>query len=390
MRHFTFIVFAALMLFNCGSGTQQDTGTKIIEDEILTFDLSFGDNDLPADFLLAKPRNIAVDRENRVYVSDEQRIKIFNPDGTPDKIIGEPGQGPGEFDGFVQVFIGPNNLMSIKDVKGISFYDRNLDFINLKRYDLDSTPGLNSVAESTDVRLYNISMVTSITDDEKIGEFWLRERTKEKKDHIILVHETNDKFNPIASFNNRTNQKAGGLNVAFSHRGRLVFQAYDNELIYWYPDYRIPEQEEKCHYTINIYSLESSNSRSIKHKYNPAFLPDSLLSKYDDLLNSSFTEDFRGETKVLVDKYKNEKYYGPVKSLYVDKDLIFVVTNLRVQDKGFFTDIFQLKSGEYLHSVYFPSVPDVIKNGYAYKLLTGRNVLPTVVKYKISGAAYSS
>ena len=89
-------LFCAILL-NCNSGSDVTTsGTEPLTD-VLTLELSFGDKDLPDEYLLANPRGIAVNDEGDVFVTDEDRVKVFGDDGKEKAIIGRNGRGQESF-----------------------------------------------------------------------------------------------------------------------------------------------------------------------------------------------------------------------------------------------------------------------------------------------------
>jgi hypothetical protein len=79
-----------------------------------------------------------------------------------------------------------------------------------------------------------------------------------------------------------------------------------------------------------------------------------------------------------------------MQQLKTDGGYIFIFTN-RVNNKNeILTDVFDVKIKKYISSSYFPFIPLVIKNGYAYKFNDAglTKDYPKVEKYKISPIVY--
>ena len=69
-----FIIVVASVLIPYSAGARQ-TFQKPLEN-VLTLELSFGDKNLPDEYLLANPYAVVVAKNNDIIVFDESRLKI--------------------------------------------------------------------------------------------------------------------------------------------------------------------------------------------------------------------------------------------------------------------------------------------------------------------------
>lgn len=71
------------------------------------------DDSLPEEALFRNPRYLAVDDRGNVFISDfdANHIKVFGPDGAFQRLIGRPGQGPGELSGPSAIAVAGRHLI---------------------------------------------------------------------------------------------------------------------------------------------------------------------------------------------------------------------------------------------------------------------------------------
>ena len=100
----------SLGLIPASAGAQTESGMRRI---LLTKELSISESALPQGQLFENLRNIGIDHVGNIYVADAQaaNIKVFSPSGKLLRIIGRPGQGPGEFQGPSLVEVNGEQLI---------------------------------------------------------------------------------------------------------------------------------------------------------------------------------------------------------------------------------------------------------------------------------------
>ena len=126
---------------------EEENGVKVIKnpkeplfDEII-FDLeenfSIG-NELDENYLFYKVRDIGVDTKDRIYVLDagNRRVQVFNKLGQYVMTIGQRGQGPGEFENPVDLFIDTEDKLYVLDNRRVTVFDAKGSYISTIRTEI--------------------------------------------------------------------------------------------------------------------------------------------------------------------------------------------------------------------------------------------------------------
>ena len=81
--------------------------------------------------VFSRPNDVAVDGQGRVYVNDskESAIRVFDAAGAYLKTIGRAGQGPGEFNGYLQEIEHSQGRLYALVMRSISVFDSEGVFI---------------------------------------------------------------------------------------------------------------------------------------------------------------------------------------------------------------------------------------------------------------------
>lgn len=143
----TFIILAFLFLpISCGhspsdwrGSIEEKNGTVFVKnpdeplshDPLFTLDeeLSIGGADDREEYIFIEMSRIAIDDDGNIYILDrrEAQIKVFDSRGNYLRTIGRRGQGPGEFQNPIEMFITPDHEIVVED-----FSYRKLSFYTLK------------------------------------------------------------------------------------------------------------------------------------------------------------------------------------------------------------------------------------------------------------------
>ncbi|KPK96409.1 hypothetical protein AMJ80_00015 [bacterium SM23_31] len=97
-------------------------------------------------------------------------------------------------------------------------------------------------------------------------------------------------------------------------------------------------------------------------------------------------------------KKRKYEYFYPLYELLADGETVFLFlkdsyNQSRYEFKEgvevkYLAEVLDAGTGEFLRSVYFPFIPAVIKNGYAYKRARSEESFSIIRKYKIDQAVY--
>lgn len=105
-----------LMVVGCMRTGERGTGTSREPlHDIITLELTFGAENVSEDFLLVRPwyQGIAIDLAGDVLVVDEDFIKVFDSAGNEQKLLGGPGEGPGEFSRARNIWMSPEGYYTV-------------------------------------------------------------------------------------------------------------------------------------------------------------------------------------------------------------------------------------------------------------------------------------
>jgi len=117
-----FIVFALFMFHY----PEMSLGGNLNQSIQLKQNLVIPDPAAKTDYILANIRSFQVDDRGNIYILDSRdlKVKVFAPSGMYLRTFGTKGQGPGEFQSPVDMFIIREGVLSVFDFgnKRISYY----------------------------------------------------------------------------------------------------------------------------------------------------------------------------------------------------------------------------------------------------------------------------
>lgn len=392
---FSFSIIILFLLLNCTSEKNSSISNNIIKNP-LTLTMTLDDNLQHSEqFLLARPSAIAVNDANEIMVLDEEMVKVYNEDGSEKVIIGRKGQGPGEFERANIISIDHDGGFNIIDIKGINLFN------NKNKYLSSTKTRENNILDATliefDAKVSYSSKSLSIRNGLRVSEYYGYGSTgDDRKQYYHLLLEKDDDLKPISTFENKGARSGNMISLSYSHLGKLNWSIYNDKVYYSYPDYIRQNPEEEQLYTINIFNTKTNTSHSFKYKYNLALLPDSVKNQFDKINLSGLSSDMEKKIKDSLKKFsnemKNEKYYAPIKDIKIDLNRLFVFTYNTNEENSFLVDVFDLPSEKFLHSFFIPfkNTSNIyIKNKFLYYLVSSREVLAKIEKYKISEKIYN-
>jgi len=130
----------------------------ILEDLVLNLEeeLSIGHED-DANYAFSDVGGLDIDEEGNIYVleSRNRRVQIFDKNGTYLRTIGRKGQGPGEFEAAVRLFLSPAGL-SVFGRGRISRFDREGRFLDTTTFRGQFVPGALFETGKSAVAILNI------------------------------------------------------------------------------------------------------------------------------------------------------------------------------------------------------------------------------------------
>lgn len=386
------------MYANCSPESEfkiPDSGPVL--SDMLTHVLTIGDEEeiyekSQEDFLLANPRFncIAVNNANDIFVFDEARVKVYDENGKPKRIIGGPGVGPGEFDArsIISICVGPTGYLTVGERDALNIFSPDGKFLEQNNYQLYKPYehiffdlNLRAGIPSTSVALNDTDRILLIEGSKMDGRL-------SEEYYSVLLYKLGNIYKKIAHYkqSNRIisipyittgKEKLGSLMAAMLTNNRLVYtQTY-------YETY-IGEKEAK--YNLFIISLDDFSKSTITRNYIPVKFNE---KEFPSIPKEEKDKALLGLYEKTIAVYKERKYKSPLQNILTDRNFIFAVTFQINENDEIFMDIFDADTGKYIKSAYFPFMPTVIKNGYAYQLKrTTETEFAEIRKYKIDTAVY--
>ena len=398
-----FLLPAASLVFNCGTGEKGNSMNYLEIPDILNLEYQLTDENLSDEYLIVKPLDITVDREDNLYVLDESKIKVYDSSGAEKAIIGGPGQGPGElmYDQYSQgsVAVSPGGVITVMDKTGFHIFGTDHKFRT--RISLNNNPVFEEYKKRLEVKygffpdyavaLDGDNLLISIRANRKVPgkDYYVQSNMLEilANDELVNIAD----YLPDSKDNLIVGMTSGSDEVYMSPVSILNFLQVeiisDNKFVYanCLYDTEIDKVNNTGTYTIHIRDILTDKTERIIHEFDPVNVKEDVNSgKYKD----DNLERLR-KTSEQVD------FYPALSALRYDSGMIFAfrysgqVWNYKDDvPVEYLTDVFDAETGKYLHSVGFPFIPVVIKNGFAYRIKRATNEIPIIEKYKIDPAVY--
>lgn len=364
--------------------------------DALTLELTFGSDNLPDEYLISYItwRNIAVSNNGDIFVGDEQRIKVFDKNGNPKKIIGRPGQGPNEFSfppSSVEVIISPTGFMTAGD-EPYNVYSPDNEY--LKQKSILYSPSFIKIKEAFNLRLYDTLKVIMLSENQSLIHTHAMDYSSYpegrrgpnfgKNSYQLLIHERDSTVKVLEQFD--TNYvKDGAQRYSSLEMGLFNFAILsDNNVVYSHGFYDKKIDEKGSYYYLYIVSLDTYEKRTIQVPFEPVKFSIDFINRIGEF----------GDFKKY---YENVQYYGAVRKIITDGDIIYaIIYHTDYKEPDDFTDysvplvanVINSKTGEHISTVLLPLFPAVIKDGYVYVACKNKDGSYQVEKYKIDPKVY--
>ncbi len=103
--------------------------------------LSLGGLDADPEYQFGEVSGVDVDGAGNIYVADKQaqHVRVFSPSGELLRVIGRPGEGPGEFGAYIGGVFSIGNEIVVPDVSSrrVSYFDLEGAFLRSERFDVE-------------------------------------------------------------------------------------------------------------------------------------------------------------------------------------------------------------------------------------------------------------
>jgi len=386
-----------LLVLNCNS----EPDVKKIElkpplTDVLTLELSFGDENtiVKDEFLLAQPRYITINDENDIFVVDENSVKVFNKNGKEKIILGRQGEGPGEFAFAGKPTISSTGFLTVMDLSGFNVFGPDLKFkvkVNTRNSPIIKKYLDERTLESGIFQVFSINETKRILkyNGFKIGDF--------ERELNAIIYDNAETLTDLAYYDVDSWIFTGGKGASEISRVPTVGGGLKpfcgkfygdmlpgNRVVFTHTEIDKSVDKENPYYVLHIKSFDTFEKTQISQPYTIIEIPYSAKKGYIERKTTSEL------SKIMKNIAENTKYYPPLRGLLTDRNYIFACTYQQNDEGEILVDVFDANTCEHVNSAYFPFIPKVIKNGYAYKFNDWRknNEFPKVEKYKINPVIY--
>ena len=342
-------LFCILLILSVpNSGLPQNS--KPVEN-ILSLKISFGDSkELPDGYLLVRPQGLVVLKNGNIVVTDDFKLKMFNIDGKPEKIIGKSGQGPGEFQTIGSLFISPVGKISIyASYTYFDIYSEDLEFI--ERVSIAYNPNYQFIKDRFNLsKSFRIHTLIPINQKDKL--LVIEGRDIDKFGYKIIAYQCGDVIKIVDDYKFIAEYTTKKGSFALSARGDSYLKLLPNEcILFTHSLTEIEKKDNRYYFNLYISHYDGSVRKIISHSFKPVKLDDYLMPN--------------DESKKILKSYP---YYPAIQDLKVDSNYIFVFTYEKNEKEEILTHIFNAEKAEYIRSAFFPFIPSKIKNKIAYRL----------------------
>ncbi len=389
-----------LIVVGCGvSGDRRGGDRDAPLAEVLTLELTFGAEGIAEEYILARPypEGVGIDPEGNILVVDEVRVKVFDPDGTPKRLLGGSGEGPGEFSRPERIWMSPDGYFTVSDERTMNYFRP--DHAWFERINLGNLPSLQEIMAADHLLPMGPEVVYCLGETARVyaidsRDADLQNRTRKE---IYLFYQDADSLTLLARYpqSNFVASPTSGQSIWTGSWGMLLLAPLpDRRIVYLHSYHDTEITDEEVSYRLTILDLDSMQRTYLDHQdrtcipveitWEPLTYPEEYRTRDPELWRST------QEMNRLVEEFIAERRYSaPVNRLLTDDEHIFVFTDTTNDSSGVKVDVFDPEGG-YLRSAWFPVGFGRIRDGYLYKVNNyfAGDIFPQIEKYRIDPRVY--
>lgn len=390
MRKITGIILTIFLIQSCTVEPDKPfiTDAPVFTDA-LTLELSFGDENVPDEFLLARPMGLAVNNDGDIYVADEERLKVFDKDGTTKTIIGGPGEGPGEFRMLMNIGISPTGFITAGTPTEYNLFSQKNEFI--RKYDARRSP-IGKILVSDNVNVpSSTGRMYMIRESEYILTGSGSKRTEDDPgiSYRVLVHVQDDSVSVLTEYKDVQRVYVDEIPTIIQLLGDLQWGLLSgNRIVFTHSAYDKKDEKNNSYYILNVVSLDTGERTDISIPYEKIEIADSVIANQRWRGISAMGTDREKLNKIVQDKVKKLKCFPPIMNILTDNKYVFAFLYHNDYESESIAHVIDVNSGKHISTIHLPFVPLQIKNWYAYRIKSGPDIFPVVEKYKIDEVVY--
>ncbi len=391
-----FLLSVGLSLAACSGGGREGEETAVpFQEDVLTPVWTIGREPLEEAFQIAYPEGIAVDAAGRVYVADRENVKVFDPEGRPLAVLGRKGSGPGEFERARSPLLGPTGLLAVPDqLQEANLFGEQGAFLRRFRY-LEDPRARAYIQEQG----FGFHMLNSLLPLD--GERLLVDQTaivRELEGPFVrsdqLLYFVPDGLNEVCRYLSRNQvrfKEGGDREIAF--QGLLLWTPVRTDgVVYMQTGFDRELDETDPRYHLIRVTLATMARDTLRIPWEPLAIP-AACRRLRPLVAESIGLVLP-VTPEMQDIMDRTPFYPPAIRLLADADQLFVFAHSvhdsagvseeeREWDAPRTADLIELSSGRLTARAGFPFLPDLIRDGYVYRMVRPRAELPRIEKYRL-------
>ena len=426
LLHIVFIIVVASVLIPYSAGAQQ-TSQKPLEN-VLTLELQFGDKDIPDEYLLASPSSrLAINDAGDIYVFDEFKVKVYDKNGKPKTIFGGKGEGPGEFRGntISYLYIPPAGGLFVYDSQSYSIFSPINKFINKRLFSsstiftsLKNNYKMPSRSSASD---YTIFFLTEKEWIIKGSTCYFENYNDENEYYDYLFYANSDNVSVLVKYRNEdtfTHKKVTGTGASGGSNGSPILGRFfytpitNSKILYTHTFHDVTLADDNAKLKFHVFTPSNKLESEFTLDYKPEAIPDSVIKKanpdYIEKLYKQLNEerkktnpqattpniklsDEQKEMYLRMEKaLKQRKYKSLFTTMRNDRTYLFLIDDMIENKSKIYKGIvINSETGKEVSSFKSKEpIPEVIKNGYCYRVFTPKDGYPIVEKYRIDPRVY--
>jgi len=399
---FLFLLPISVLATACSGAAGERTRVVVpLLTDVLTLEASIEDDPTLGDYQIVDPSDIGVDAAGNIYLADEHALKVYRPDGTPLNKIGREGSGPGEFVASFSAHIGPRGHIAAMDILwDANIYAPDGEFLYRCRY-RNQEPYRDYLQE----RGFTFTMMHSIVAldaDRLLIDLFGMDNTQPGPYTTTsqLICADADTLIELCRYVDYGSIKVDeNSNNSVDFQGELLWSLLDaDRLVYseTHTDRRVSDSGSE--YRLIVLDLNTLTTDTLHIPWEPVDTPPEVRNPQPTVIESI---GLRIEVDPAVREIMQETaFYPPLKALRADRGTIFGFHFSPTDSAGrdwededlevepHLVDVIDLATGELRARAEFPFLPEVIRDGMAYRLYTPNDDFPAVYTYRISDAIY--
>jgi len=260
MRYSVHALLVIVLLLSCDSGEKLPTEALPPLTSVAMLEMSFGAENVPDEFIIWRIFGLSVSNLGDICVSQESHVLIFDKNGKPKTILGQQGQGPGDFQRAGSSNVSPTGHLSVSTgmYNRFNIYSPKLDFIKTVNFNINEQYR-RFVSEMSRSSL-GISEIFAINENDKVVKCKTEITTSESPffQYDMILYEKYGEIHLLADYNSKSRLRVGSQRGGIPFFGELnCAMLPGNRVAYTHADHDFIIEKNLGYYILNVVSLDN-------------------------------------------------------------------------------------------------------------------------------------